>query len=139
MENTNNMYFFKTINYKNLDVCIYKNAPADNKDYSLVLTENKNNKYYIKSAMLDNLDTQDFKNSFVKDLYFYKTVVIENYYNIYKNLKVDVYKDIPDEELKNFDNITLSSNGYYYIHNDVFIKYPHLFSVFPIIEKIMCK
>jgi len=100
MENTNNMYFFKTINYKNLDVCIYKNAPADNKDYSLVLTENKNNKYYIKSAMLDNLDTQDFKNSFVKDLYFYKTVVIENYYNIYKNLKVDVYKDIPYEELK---------------------------------------
>ena len=133
-----NIYYFKTVNYKNMDVCIYKNAPADNKDYYLVLTENKNTKYYIKSAMLDNLDnTQDFKNVLVKDLYFYKTVNIENYYNIYKNLKADIYKDVPDEELDNFDHIWYSSNGYYYIHNNMFIKYSHLFSVLPIIEEII--
>ena len=65
---------------------------------------------------LDKIDNiEQFKKVVIEDVCFYKSVVLENYYNIYKNLKVDVYKDIPDEEMDNFDNILPSFNGYYYI------------------------
>ena len=39
--------------------------------------------------------------------------------------------------MDNFGNILPSFNGYYCIKNDMFIKYPHLFCVIPIVKEIL--
>ena len=132
-----NEYFYNKIMFNNKFIDIYINVvERDIKDYVLILTANKN-LYYIKNCMLERINNlEDFKNAVIKDLYFYKTVVVENHYNIYKNLKADIYKDIPDEELDNFDNIKVTFNGYYYIKNSMFSNYPNIFCVLPILKKL---
>ena len=130
-----NMHFYKALIYKSINISVYINVKEE-QDYYLVLNISKN-KYYINMCCLDKIDNiEQFKKVVTEDVCFYKSVVLENYYNIYKNLKVDVYKDIPDEEMDNFDNILPSFNGYYYIKNDMFNKYPHFFCVLPILEKL---
>ena len=37
----------------------------------------------------------------------------------------------------NLDNIVPSFTGYYYIKNDMFVKYPYLFCVIPIVKEIL--
>ena len=51
----------------------------------------------------DQIETDTFKPMVLDDICFNKTMEINNYYNLYKSLKIDVYKDIPDEEIDNFD------------------------------------
>ena len=127
--------FYKIFTFNNTYISVYKDVKKP-KEYYLLLTINKN-MYYINMCCLDKIDNiEQFKKVVIEDVCFYKSVVLENYYNIYKNLKVDVYKDIPDEEIENFDNILPSFNGYYYIKNDMFNKYPHFFCVLPILEKL---
>ena len=113
-------YYYKKFFFNDMYIDVYRNKP-ETKDYYR-LFEINNNSYYIKHSMLDTNDNiKDFKDVVVEDVCFYKSVEIDNYYNLYKNLKVDVYKDVPDEELDKYNNIIPSFNGYYYIKNDMFI------------------
>ena len=130
-----NPEIYKTFTYGSINISVYVNV-RDAEPYYLLFTTNKN-RYYIKFGMLGKIDNiEHFKKIVVEDVCFYKSVVLENYYNLYKNLKVDIYKDVPEEELHNYDNIKVTFNGYYYIKNDMFNKYPHLFCVLPILEKL---
>ena len=130
-----NPEFYKTFTHKSITISVYVNAKQEER-YYLLFTTNKT-RYYIKFGLLDNIDNiEQFKNVVVENVCFYKSVVLENYYNLYKNLKVDIYKDVPEEALHNYDNIKVTFNGYYYIKNSMFSNYPNLFCVLPILKML---
>ena len=130
-----NPEFYKTFTHKSINISVYVNAKQEER-YYLLFTTNKN-RYYIKFAMLGKIyNIEQFKKIVIDDVCFYKAVVLENYYNLYKNLKVDIYKDVPEEALHNYDNIKVTFNGYYYIKNSMFSNYPNLFCVLPILKML---
>ena len=132
---TSNPEFYKTFTYGSINISVYINTKQEEL-YYLLFTTNKT-RYFIKFAMLDTIDNiEQFKNIVVENVCFYKSVVLENYYNLYKNLKVDIYKDVPEEALHNYDNIKVTFNGYYYIKNSMFSNYPNLFCVLPILKML---
>ena len=77
---------------------------------------------------------KNYKDNFNKDVYFYKRFVIDNYYNIYKNLDINIYKNIPEENEENFKEFHITQSGRYYLDKEYLkIKYPNVFNVVPFI------